>query len=120
MLATPTASPDRRTCDTSTNAALGRYMDTRGRRREIVCRPGPDGSRLVIARLADRLEDPRLLAHLGADEPSGNAELVCRLYLADPRRPRCRGLRREDFQEPPAADRSSTEPRSTPPADRRE
>jgi hypothetical protein len=33
----------------------------------------------------DRLSqaDPRLVAHLAADEPPGNADLICRLYLED-------------------------------------
>jgi hypothetical protein len=68
---------------------LGAYVDTLGRQRELLARPGVEGTVLVID--ADALgRDGRLLAHLAADEPLENAELVCRDYLlrapADPRR----------------------------------
>ena len=63
---------------------LGGYIhDQAGTTREIVCLPGAGGSRLVIDRDADTLNDWRLVAHLAADEPPENARTVCELYLAD-------------------------------------
>lgn len=59
--------------------------------REIVALPAAGGVTLVVDRDAGTQSDPRLLAELAPDEPSGNAELVARLYLQTPRR--CRLLR---------------------------
>jgi hypothetical protein len=59
---------------------------------------------LVVDRDATTLGDQRLLAHLHADEPAGNAALVCRLYLADPRRGRCRALSPADLLSAPTGE----------------
>lgn len=88
---------------------LARYTDRTGRTREIVRRPGAKGSTLVIERSTGTGTDARLLAHLGVDEPIENARIVCGLYLSDPRRPRCRALRREDFLVAPLADAGSVD-----------
>lgn len=77
---------------------LGRYIDLAGRPREIVARPGYANSVLVLDRDACTLEDRRLVAHLGSDEPAGNAELVCRHYLSDPRGRWCRPVFPEDLR----------------------
>jgi len=59
-------------------------------------RAGAGGSVLVMDRDARTRSDRRLVAHLGADEPPGNAALVCRLYLDDERRARCRPVTPRD------------------------
>jgi hypothetical protein len=79
---------------------LGRYPDRHGRLREILARPGHAGSVLVIDRDARTRGDGRLVAHLGADEPAENAELVCRHYLHDPRGRWCRAVTAEDLRSP--------------------
>src|SRR5262249_9188693 len=83
---------------------------------EIVEYAGAHGTRLVVDRALGRGEDRRLVAHIAADEPAGNAELACRLYLesgpADG--PRCRALTEEDLIAAPFA--SSTERSTAPPA----
>jgi hypothetical protein len=79
-------------------AVLGRYADRSGRPREIVARPGHAGSVLVLDRDARTLDDRRLVAHLGPDEPAGNAELVCRHYLSDPSGRWCRPVSPEDLR----------------------
>ncbi|HEY2140622.1 MAG TPA: hypothetical protein VGG98_01025 [Solirubrobacteraceae bacterium] len=52
------------------------------------------------------LGDRRLVAHLAADEPAGNAALVCRRYLEETHgsRHRCRAVTPEDFEIPPLLD----------------
>jgi hypothetical protein len=76
----------------------------------VVALAGADGSVLVVDRDVAGGGEQRLLAHLAADEPRGNAELVCRDYLsgdvADAGR--CRTLTEADlelapFPEPDAA-----------------
>ncbi|GAC1435827.1 MAG: hypothetical protein NVSMB51_05970 [Solirubrobacteraceae bacterium] len=79
---------------------LGLFTDREGAEREVILLPGAEGSRLLVDRFAERGLDPRLVAHLAADEPIGNALLVCEEYLAD-LRPTCRVLRDEDLCEPP-------------------
>lgn len=69
---------------------LGRYRDSRGRPREVVALAGRGGDVLVVDRDLHTLRDPRLVAHLDADEPRENAALVCSHYLSDPRGRRCR------------------------------
>lgn len=68
--------------------------------REVVLLKGVQGSRLVVDRLADGGRDPRLVAHLTADEPDLNAIVVTDIYLADPNR-RARPLRDADLAGPP-------------------
>jgi hypothetical protein len=86
--------------------ALALYADRAGRIREVVVRLGLNGSRLVVDRDLATLGDPRLVAHLAADEPSGNEALVCRVYLDQMRRggSRCRRVTRADFHTTPFAD----------------
>ena len=84
-----------------------RYQDERGSR-ELVARPAAHGSLLLVDRDSRGGGDERLVAHLAADEPSVNASIAARLFLAaEPSRRRCRPLRREDeLRSPfdPAAD----------------
>lgn len=82
---------------------LARYTQPDGLVREIFAFPAASGSRLVVDRLAGGLGDSRLLAHLAADEPAENAELVCRLYLADRNRG-CRRLSSLDLKVAPQED----------------
>lgn len=84
---------------------LGRYSDWDGRPREVIARNGSAGTMLVVDRDACTLGDRRLLAHLGADEPPANAALVCRSYLEQARRGRCRcrALTAQDMHEVPFA-----------------
>lgn len=79
-------------CAYAKPARLGAYFDTGSRRRELVALSGRGGSVLVIDRDAATLRDRLLLAHLAADEPAVNAELVCRDYLSRSARPRPRRL----------------------------
>jgi hypothetical protein len=88
-------------------STLGRYVAPDGRSREVVKRPGHAGSVLVIDRDERTLGDRRLVAHLGADEPARNAELVCGHYLSDPHGRWCRPVSAEDLGTPdPSAGRS--------------
>jgi hypothetical protein len=82
---------------------LGRYTDQSGRRREVVARSGSAGSVLVVDRDVATLGDRRLVAHLAPDEPPENAALVCRCYLQDARRGRCRRVTPEDARAVPLA-----------------
>jgi hypothetical protein len=77
---------------------LDRYTDPHGRPREVLTRDGAAGSMLVIDRDRASLGDQRLVAHLGADEPTANAALVCGRYLHDlaDGRGHCRALTDED------------------------
>jgi len=88
------------------SAALGRYVDTSGRSREVVTHRGFAGSVLVIDRDAVTLGDRRLVAHLGADEPPRNATLVCGEYLRAARSGvgRCRPLTPSDLRRNPFPD----------------
>ncbi|HEY5197438.1 MAG TPA: hypothetical protein VIJ51_10480 [Solirubrobacteraceae bacterium] len=70
--------------------------------REVVLLRGVHGSRLVVDRLVDGAADPRLVAHLTADEPDLNAIVVTDIYLADPGR-RARPLADGDLVGPPLA-----------------
>jgi hypothetical protein len=78
---------------------LGEYRDHSGRVRELAACPGARGSVLVVDRDPLTGGDGRLVAHLAADEPARNAELVCRHYLNDLAGSACpaRPLRREDL-----------------------
>jgi hypothetical protein len=90
-------------------AVLGRYTDHAGRPREVIARPGYAGSVLVLDRDARTLADRRLVAHLESDEPAGNAELVCRHYLSDPRGRWCRPVSPEDLRAPKSSIAPSSE-----------
>lgn len=89
---------------------LGRYIDTRGRPREVVTQAGACASVLVVDRDRATLGDGRLLAHLGADEPAENAAIVCAEYLrgVTANRCRCRPLTAEDARTAPLAEDSQT------------
>jgi hypothetical protein len=76
---------------------LGRYLDTDGRRRQVVALPGARGSVLVVDRDASTLGDRRLVAHLATDEPPENAALVCEHYLSDTAGRWCRRVTAEDL-----------------------
>jgi len=91
-------------------APLGRYTDARGALREIVAIPGAAGSVLVVDRDLLGMADARLVAHLCADEPTGNAAVAARLYLgeSDRERPRCRALCAADTRRIPLAEECST------------
>jgi hypothetical protein len=84
-------------------------------RREIVECEGVRGSRLVVDQVAGRRRDRRLVAHIAADEPAGNAELVCRRYLeSEPATgPRCRRLTDDDLRAMPFV--ASSPPGEAPP-----
>ncbi len=102
------ARPPRRTAvaprcpkELSAVSRLDSYVDDEGRLRELVALPGHGGSVLVLDRDAATLCERRLVAHLAADEPRENAELVCRHYIQDTRGRWCRGVRPEDLQTDP-------------------
>jgi hypothetical protein len=82
---------------TRADAILGGYLDGEGRRREVLAQSGPAGSLLVVDRDRSSRGDRRLVAHLPPDEPAANAELVCRHYLHDAPRRRCRRVTAEDI-----------------------
>jgi hypothetical protein len=90
---------------------LGRYTDWNGCSREVVAQPGWAGSVLVVDLDVGRRGDGRLVAHLAADEPAENAELVCDRYLEDARsgRCRCRLLTPEDCLTAPFAEECDAE-----------
>ncbi len=98
---------------------LGRYSDRTGRFREVIVQPGSAGSVLVVDRDLVRRGDRRLVAHLAADEPAENAELVCDSYLEEAQsgRGRCRLLTPEDFLNEPFAGDWEAESVQTPAAD---
>jgi hypothetical protein len=75
----------------------------------VVARQGAAGSVLVVDRDAHTRGDRRLVAHLAADEPAENAELVCRRYIQDAQgeRYRCRPVTAHDARTVPFADEDS-------------
>lgn len=83
---------------------LGSYIDATGRAREVIVGRRGDGVVLVIDRDALTHRDRRLVAQLAADEPAGNASLVCAHYLRDASRGRCRRVIDEDLSGKPCAD----------------
>jgi hypothetical protein len=79
-------------------AVLRRYLDPARGPREIVVHRTPAGDALVIDRARANGFDARLVAHLAADEPSGNAALACDQFLAEPAdRRACRRLTVKDL-----------------------
>ncbi|HEY7951680.1 MAG TPA: hypothetical protein VID70_01755 [Solirubrobacteraceae bacterium] len=82
---------------------LARYSDPHGRLREILTHPGSHGSILLIDRDVVTRGDLRLLAHLAADEPPGNALFTCKDYLRSSRKRPCRALQPEDLWVAPLA-----------------
>jgi hypothetical protein len=99
-LATP-ARPDARRAHRLGQYATSDHVQTR----EIVSLRRPDGSTLVIDRLASTLVDARLVAQLAPEEPPENAQLLVAIYLADATRGRCRRLTAQDVD--PANDVAS-------------
>lgn len=95
----------------ASRTTIARYVDWRGRSREIVARSGCGGSVLVLDRDAATLDDRRLVAHLGADEPLENAAIASRGYLAHAGRKRyvCRALSAEDLTTIPFSESSEVE-----------
>ncbi len=83
---------------TPRSTRLARYRDEQGRARDLLTLPGHGGSVLVLDRDAATLCDRRLVAHLAADEPQGNAELVCNHYLQDVKGRWCRRMCPEDLR----------------------
>jgi hypothetical protein len=94
------ARPIGRDC-TRASIPLASYLDTDGRVRELLALPGYGGSVLVLDRDAATLCHRRLLAHLSADEPVENAEIVCEHYLKDRRGRWCRAMCAEDLKRLP-------------------
>jgi hypothetical protein len=94
---TSASSRVRRRARSTGPARLGHYRDRHGRQRELVALRGHAGSLLVVDRDAATLRDRRLVAHLGAEEPAGNAQLVCGSYLSSPRGRWCRRLHPGDL-----------------------
>ena len=104
--------PSARTASRVDHRVLGRYTDPGGRPREVLALPAHAGSVLVIDRDAHTLGDRRLVAHLGADEPSRNAALICRHYLHDRDGRWCRAVAPEDLRAPGPGSSLSSEPAS--------
>lgn len=107
------------------SGAIARYVDCDGRTREILTRVGHEQSVLVLDRDVQTRGDARLIAHLAADEPPGNATLASRSYIARARRRSClcRALCEADltahpFPEPEAGDRAKPHDLDQPPPDR--
>jgi hypothetical protein len=82
---------------------LASYLDRGGARREVIAWLGAGASLLIVDRDALTRTDPRLVAHLGPDEPFDNAEAVSTDYvLRMTREPfRCRPVRRADLSRIP-------------------
>lgn len=106
------ATPPDPGAGTRRTRSLGSYVALDSEQtRELVSLQRPDGSTLVVDYRLGTLSDGRLIAHLAADEPPENAQIVCELYLADDTKGRCRAVTREDFDltrhatpPPPGAD----------------
>ena len=88
---------------------LADYLDAEGRARELFALPGRAGSVLVLDRDAATLCDRRLVAHLAADEPRENVEIICRHYLEDTSGRWCRRVQPEDLED--FASRSNADPK---------
>jgi hypothetical protein len=82
-------------------SVLGRYTTARGDDREVLCCPGARGSVLVINCLTGSRADPLLVAHLAADEPARNAQIVASIYINEARGGGCRRLIKQDLQTAP-------------------
>jgi hypothetical protein len=89
--------------EVSRSTRLACYRDEQGRARDLLALPGYGGSVLVLDRDAATLCDRRLVAHLAADEPRGNVELVCSHYLQDLKGRWCRRMRPDDLWISPLA-----------------
>jgi len=83
--------------------SLAHYTDEARRIREVIASRGPGGSVLVLDCDLLGAGEQLLVAHLGPDEPPGNAALVCERYIGDSRRGRCRCVTPDDFARVPFA-----------------
>jgi hypothetical protein len=95
--------PQSRVGDAADVRWLAGYRGARGARQLVALSRG-DGCTLLLDCAAGAGGDTRVLAVLGADEPVGNVRLLCRLYLSDPTRGRCRRMAREDLLPPAPSD----------------
>jgi hypothetical protein len=75
--------------------------DATGPTREVAVVELSDAT-LLVDRHAGSHEDARLVGRLEAEEPPENAEILTRLYLADPNRGRCRPVTEDDLHAPPS------------------
>lgn len=112
-MSTTTLTPEtarqaiRAQCQTAKQSArLATYNDGLGRHRELVTTRGAQQSILLIDRFANTHDDQRLVAHLPADEPPANAQLICAMYLKDENRG-CRCLQASDLDTTPLANQRS-------------
>jgi hypothetical protein len=87
-----------------TGRPLASYLDADGGLRELFALRGHGGSTLVLDRNAATLCDRRLVAHLAADEPPENAQIVCQHYISDTKGRWCRRLSHEDLEIAPFAE----------------
>jgi hypothetical protein len=87
----------------SATIACDRYLTDEGPR-ELVILDAAYGSRLLVDRREGDGGDPRLLAHLAADEPLNNVHVVCREFLSQRTRI-ARPLHPSDFGAPPEGSR---------------
>jgi hypothetical protein len=83
---------------------LAAYLDGDGRRREVLRCLGAGGSVLVVDCDSATLGDRRLIAHLAPDEPAGNAELACAIYMRTPSPSACRRVAAEDLSAVPTSE----------------
>lgn len=91
------SSSSARPTGSGSGTRIGELRTVAGPPRELIERPGAAGSRLIIDRDSSTGSDERLIAHLAADEPRGNAALICRLYAdAEPEQRRCRPVEEPD------------------------
>jgi hypothetical protein len=100
---------------TAPRTTIARYVDWRGQSREIIARSGCGGSVLVLDRDAATLEDRRLIAHLGADEPLENVAITSRCYLVHvtSRRYVCRAFSADDLTAIPFSESSEDQDHPT-------
>jgi len=75
---------------------LGGYEGLEGPR-ELVALARRDGSTLLLDRDRRLGGDARVVGVFGREEPPGNARLLCRMYVADATRGRCRRLVQQDL-----------------------
>jgi hypothetical protein len=105
-------TPARRERTRRDQRVLGQYTDRDGQAREVIAHHGAAGSTLVIDRQRGTQGDPRLVAHVAADEPAENAAVVCRSYLRDVAvgAGRCRLVTPEDMDIAPFVDQWALDP----------
>jgi hypothetical protein len=77
---------------------LARFTNALGSRREVIAHREAGGSLVVVDRDASGTGEGVLVARLFAEEPDGNADVICGLYVADcsARELRCVPLGEED------------------------